>query len=310
MGSVKEKVVSELHKPARKNFRRRRVLIRGLNDLLQADLVEMIPYANLNKGYRYILMVINAFSKYAYAEPVKRKTAADVTAAMKKVLSQMKIIPKNVQTDNGKEFYNKDFKNLMESHKINHYSSFSNTKASIVERLNRTIKNLMWRQFSLQGSYRWLSILPIIIKSYNTTKHSTLSMKPIEVNSKNEKKLLKSVYGHLKTLDPKGVKFFPGDFVRISKYREAFRKGYKPSWSNEIFLVKKIIYSNPTTYILKDKNGVDIQGAFYREELQKTQYPDIYLIEKILRRKGNKVYVKWLGLDKKNNSWINKSDLL
>lgn len=118
------------------------------------------------------------------------------------------------------------------------------------------------------------------------------------------------MYSHLKTLDPKGVKFLPGDPVRISKYREAFTKGYRPSWSNEIFLVKKILHSNPITYLLKDKNGEEIQGAFYKEELQKTQYPDIYLIEKILRRKGNKVFVKWLGLDKKNNSWIYKSNLL
>ncbi|XP_023312625.1 piggyBac transposable element-derived protein 3-like [Anoplophora glabripennis] len=134
MSSIKEVVVNELHKPARKNFRRRHVLVRGLNDLIQADLVEMIPYAKVNKGYRYILIVINVFSKFVWAEPVKRKTAIEVSNAMAKILSQMKYMPHNCQTDLGKEFYNKEFKNLMTQFKINHYSTYSNLKASVVER--------------------------------------------------------------------------------------------------------------------------------------------------------------------------------
>uniref|UniRef100_V5FZT0 Uncharacterized transposon-derived protein F54H12.3 n=1 Tax=Anoplophora glabripennis TaxID=217634 RepID=V5FZT0_ANOGL len=311
MSSIKEVVVNELHKPARKNFRRRHVLVRGLNDLIQADLVEMIPYAKVNKGYRYILIVINVFSKFVWAEPVKRKTAIEVSNAMAKILSQMKYMPHNCQTDLGKEFYNKEFNNLMTQFKINHYSTYSNLKASVVERVNRTLKNLMWKQFSLQGTYKWINILPEIVNRYNETQHRTHGLAPIKVNNKNATKLLQTAYSYLKTVDPKPVKFKVGDYVRISKYREAFSKSYTPNWSNEVFIIRKVNRTNPTTYLLKDQNNQEIQGAFYGEEIQKTTHHDFYLIEKVIRRDRNgKLLVKWLGLDKTHNSWIDKSDIV
>lgn len=307
MSLIKETVVNELHKPARKNYKRRHVIIKNLNDLWQADLVEMQPYAKFNKGFRYILVVINTFSKYVWVQPVKRKTGKEVAHAMKTILEEVKIPPKNMQTDLGKEFYNQDFKNLMVDFKINHYSTYSNLKASIVERVNRTLKGLMWKQFSLQGNYRWVSILKDIVFKYNTTKHRTTGMKPIDITKSNAHKI---TYNNIKTVDPNTPKFKQGDFVRISKYREAFQKGYTPNWSNEIFQIKELKLTNPRTYLLKDSKNEDILGGFYTEELQKVKHVDAYLVEKILRRKGNKVYVKWLGLDQKNNSWILKKDLL
>lgn len=308
--NVKEDVVAELHKPARKNFTRRRVIIKGLHDLFQADLVEMIPYAKANKGFRYILVVINAFSKYVWAYPVKRKTGQAVADAMKKVLSSTKTSPKNLQTDMGKEFYNKEFQNLMKKFGINHYSSYSNLKSSIVERCNRTLKNMMWKQFSLQGTYKWLDLLPQIVKKYNSTKHSTIGMKPEDVNTKNSDQILKTVYNHIKTVDPKKPKFFVGDHVRVSKHRAAFAKGYTPNWSNEIFKIAKVRLTNPTSYILKDTGHQEIKGAFYELELQKTKHPDTYLVEKVIRKKGNQLLVKWLGFDKTHNSWISKNDIV
>lgn len=310
MSSVKEQVVAEIHKPARKNYRRRKVIVTGLNDLIQADLVEMIPYGKFNKGFRYILVVINALSKFVWVEPVKRKTAQDVTAAMKKVLHLMKNMPKNLQTDNGREFYNREFNELMTKFQINHYSTFSNLKASIVERVNRTLKNLMWKQFSIQGTYKWLNLLPKIVNQYNNTIHSTIKMKPTDVSEKNFKQLLKSFNNHTTNVDLKKTIFKPGDFVRLSKNRNLFSKGYHPNWTTEVFKVLKVKYTQPPTYLLVDQNGQEIQGAFYTEELQKTQHPDVYLVEKIVRKKGNMLYVKWLGLDKKFNSWINKKDVV
>lgn len=141
-------VFKELHSPARKNFKRRTSVMKGINDTFQADLVEMIPYARVNQNNKYILTVIDTFSKYAWAIPVKTKTGKDVTEAMKSVLDVGKI-PKNVQTDFGKEFYNTHFAKLMNDYKINHYSTYSTKKAAIVERFNRTLKGKMWFHFSL-----------------------------------------------------------------------------------------------------------------------------------------------------------------
>lgn len=300
-------IVNELHKTARRNFKRRRVIIKGLHDLIQADLAIMLPYSKVNNGYNYILIVINAFSKYVWAEPIKTKTGKDVVAAMSKILAQMSP-PKNLQTDNGKEFYNGQFQKLMLKYSINHYSTFSALKASIAERVIRTIKSMLWKQFSMQGSYKWLNILPEIVARYNNTIHSTTGVKPNWVNDKNAKSIL--AFNNLKTVDQRKPKYKKGDFVRISKYRHVFSKGYKPNWTNEIFKIKKVKLTNPTTYILEDSKQEEIQGGFYTEELQTAKYPDIYLIEKIVRRKGDKIFVKWLGMDQTHNSWINKNSVI
>lgn len=310
MINIKEDIVNEIHKPARKHFKRRRVIVKGLNDLFQADLVEMIPYAKINKSYKYILVVINVFSKFVWCEPVKNKSGKETARAMTNILSQVKEPPTNLQTDMGKEFYNKEFKKLMDDRKINHYNSYSNLKASVVERVNRTLKNKMWKQFSLQGNYKWLNILPDIVDKYNDTKHKTIGMKPKNVKKKHEQYLLRHAYNNLKTIDPRKQKFKVNDHVRISKYREAFSKGYTPNWSNEIFKIRKVRQSNPTTYLLEDQEGDQIKGGFYEQEIQKVKYPDIYLVEKVLRRKGAKLYVKWLGLNNKHNTWISNKQIV
>lgn len=121
MSDIKKQIVEELHKPARRTFKRRRVIVKNINDLLQLDLVQLDKFAKLNKGFRYILVAINVFSKFLYAQAIKRKTSKDVVEATKKILNSMKTKPKNIQTDLGKEFYNKEFQSLMKSHNINHY---------------------------------------------------------------------------------------------------------------------------------------------------------------------------------------------
>lgn len=307
MSKIKREIVEELHKSARVNFPRRRVIVRGLDELFQADLVEMLPYAKLNRGFRYILVVIDVFSKFVWTAALKNKTAQSVTKAIKDIFITDKRIPKNLQTDAGKEFFNKDFENLMKKYNINHYSTFSSKKASVVERVNRTLKSMMWRDFSMQGSYKWISLLPKITHKYNSTIHSTIKMKPADVNAKNEKQLLNTVYSFIKLSSP--VKFKVGEFVRISKHRNAFVKGYTPNWSNEIFTINQIKYTNPTTYILKDHSDQIIRGGFYEHELQKAKYPNVYLVEKVLKRKGDQVYVKWLGFSSLHNTWIPKKNI-
>ena len=159
-------IAAELHKPARVNYKRRKTTVKGLNDLWQADLVEMQPYAKQNKGYRYMLTVINALSRFAFAEPIKSKTAKDVTAAMAKILKK-NCPPAHLHTDEGREFFNKEFSALMKKYKINHYHTYSPIKAAYAERFNRTLKTWMWREFSAQGSYKWLDLLPVLVNHYN-----------------------------------------------------------------------------------------------------------------------------------------------
>uniref|UniRef100_A0A1Y1MVM7 Integrase catalytic domain-containing protein n=1 Tax=Photinus pyralis TaxID=7054 RepID=A0A1Y1MVM7_PHOPY len=299
-----QQVVNELHKAARKNFPRRRTIIKGFDDLWQADLAEFIPYAKENKGYKYILVVIDCFSKYLWTRGLKTKTGEEVTKAVQAIFKSTRRRPKNLQTDAGKEFYNKSFAKLMMQERINHYSTYSTKKAALAERVIRSIKNPLYRQFSLRGKYVWIDAIESITSEYNNRKHRTTGMKPIEV--KADTKL--DAYNHIKLFNNKKCRFNVGDVVRISKFKSIFAKGYTPNWSSELFKIIKVQITNPVTYLLEDMKAKPILGGFYEHELQKAKYSDVYLVEKVLRRKKDKVYVKWLGLDEK--SWIDKNNVV
>lgn len=303
----KQILVNELHRRALKKFKRRCTIIKGLDDLWQADLAIMTNQIKSNRGHGIILVVIDCFSKYMWTVPLKTKNGPDVTAAMMKVISQGRK-PKNLQTDHGKEFYNSNFTQLMNHYKINHYSTFTVMKAAIVERVIRTLKERLFKHFSLTGSYKWVDVLPQITETYNSAKHRTIQMPPKNVTHINEGYILKNHYNN-KKIDLNN-KFKLNDLVRISKEKYLFEKGYTPKWTTELFKIVKVCLTNPTTYLLEDLKGQPLQGGFYAQELQKTSQPDVYLVEKILRKKGSKVFVKWLGFDETNNSWENIKDIL
>lgn len=306
--SVREAISNELHKQARRNFQTRYVELKGIHDLYQADLVEMIPYSKSNKGYKYILTIINCFSKVAFAIPLKTKSSNDIVTALTPILRANKM--NHLQTDNGKEWYNAKVKRLLNHYNINHYSTYSDKKASIIERFNRTLKNHMWKWFTANGKYTWIKILPTLIKRYNNTVHRTIKIKPIDVNINNEKEILIQINKNRFSGNTKPAKFKVGDKVRISKYKKVFTKGYLPNWTNEIFTVYSIKQTVPRTYILKDDKGNILDGGFYEQEISKTKYKDIFLINKILKRRGDKLFVQWLGYDKSHNSWIDKKHIV
>lgn len=307
----KLELVNELHREARRNFSRRRTKMTGIDDTLQADLVEMIPYASTNKNMKYILTVINIFSKKAYVRALKNKSGEEVTRAMKSILDSMGHPIRNIHVDNGTEFYNATMKHMLQQRNINLYSTFTRMKAAIAERFNRTLKNKMWKQFSLRGSYKWIDLLQPLVSEYNNTRHRTIKMKPNDVDATNERHLLRTVYNYDSLpIRKKRPKFKLGDFVRISKYKHVFEKGFTPNWTTEIFKINRIQDTDPITYLLVDLDGNDIKGTVYQQELQVVKNSTLYLVEKIIRKKGNKVYVKWLGFDNSHNSWIDKKDVL
>lgn len=306
MSRIKQEIVNELHKAARKNFPRRKTQIRGYGDLWQIDLIEMQPYADLNKGYRYILVVIDCYSKYVWTSPLKNKTGVEVTSKMKSILNEAKYTPKNIQSDHGTEFYNRHFTNLMKDKHINHYSAYSTKKAAIVERVIKTLKHWLYKEFSTRGEFKWTDILKSITDRYNNKIHSTTGMKPSAITPDTKLSMFSYQNGGATTKH----KFNIGDIVRISKYKGTFSKGYLISWSTELFKVKRVKHTNPITYLLEDMDGDPIKGGFYEFELQKTKFPDTYLVEKILKTKGDKVFVKWLNFKKKFNSWIKKDTII
>lgn len=306
-----------LHQPVRKKYVRNKIIVPGIDDTWQADLVDMQAHSKENRGFKYILTVIDVFSKYAFAVPLKNKQGDTVTEAFKSIIRNRK--PAKLHVDNGKEFYNQPFKALLAQNDIKMYSTFSEVKACVVERFNRTLKEKMWRMFTHRDNHIYYKDLQKLVDSYNNSVHSSISIRPKDVTSDNEDKIWFNLYGYQKNGFPKSksakIKFAVGDLVRITKYKYKFDKGYEANWSNEAFKISKIVAAPKTIYYLKDLDGEDVTGSFLEDELQVIQEkefePDQYVIEKILKeRRVNGVVeklIKFVGYPEPE--WILASNI-
>ena len=140
------------------------------------------------------------------------------------------------------------------------------------------------------------------VNEYNNTYHRTIKMKPVDVEDNTSIDFGKEV-------NDKDPKFKIGDHVRILKYKNIFAQGYRPNWSEEVFVISKIKNTVPWAHVINDLNGEEIIGSFYERELQKTNQKE-FRTQKVIKRKGDKLYVKWKGYNNSFNSWIDKKDLI
>ena len=302
-----------LNRPFRKSFPTRRYKASGINHVWQLDLMEMIPYATINKGYRYILTSIDVFSRFAQALPIKTKSSNDIVEPMHVLLGKSK--PLLIQTDLGKEFYDIKVKSFLKQLGINHYSVHSQFKAPIVERFNRTLRDKLKRYFTHTGTKIWYRALPDIIKSYNSSKHRGIyNLRPIDITSDNEFEIWSMQNKDSPPSTPPKHKLL--EYVRISRITNSpFIKNFNQNWSEEVFRIVGIDHKeSPETYIIEDLKNNVIEGKFYRQELQViSSLPTLFRIERIISSKGRgkqKQYlVKWHGYLKEHNSWINANQL-
>ena len=295
-----DELAEELHKPVRKKFQKRRVWVSGIDDTWAADLADMSSLAKENDGYKYLLVVIDIFSKYGWLIPLKNKSGLNVANAFKNIFKERK--PKKLWTDKGKEFYNKHVKTLVDV-----YSTENEEKSSIAERWIRTMKERMYKYFTANNTYRYIDALDGLVKRYNNAKHSSIGMTPTEASKPSNEDAVRAKLYPPKP-PPSKPKFAIGDRVRIPRKKKTFEKGYTSRWTEEVFTISKVLYTNPPTYRITDSDGKEIQGTFYEAELQKTTQ-NVYRIKKVIRKRGKKVLVKWMGYPESQNSWVNTSDL-
>jgi transposase InsO family protein len=297
--------VYTLHKPIKHKFQTRRVLVSSIDDQWQADLVDMQKYRIYNKGVGYILTIIDIFSKYAWAIPIKKKTGEEITNAFQSIFHERK--PKKIHTDKGLEFINKSTQRLLKNHNIHWFATENETKAQVVERFNRTLKTKMWKYFTQKNTKIWIDILSDLITNYNSSYHRSIKMTPEQGSLyENSARVYKNLFPSTTTKIRK-PKYNIGDRVRITIKRRDFRKGYLPNFTTEIFLIAQVLDTNPPTYKLKDLDDEEVIGSFYEEEMVKYDN-DIFEVEKIIRKNKGKLLVKWKGYDVP--SWINKYDLV
>ena len=158
------------------------------------------------------------------------------------------------------------------------------------------------------GKNVYFNVLDDIVKTYNNTVYSSIKMKPKDVTDNIFVEYSESK-GFPEQSNKKNPKFKVGNHVRISKYKNIFAKGYTPNWSEEIFVINKIQNTVHWTYLINDLNGEEIMGSFYEKELQKTDQKE-FRIEKVIKKKDDKLFVKWKGYDNFFNSWIDKKDII
>ena len=311
---LKSQRVYSLHRPAVKHFRRNRVFVGHKDGVWEIDLIDLQSLKKFNKNFRYLVTCIDILSKYAWVIPLKDKTADTLVEAFKRILKESKRKPEKIHSDRGSEFVNKKFQALLKKENIGFYHTFNETKARVVERFNRTLKQRMYRYFSMASTKTYIDVLPKLVNAYNNSFHRSIQRIPASVNKDNEDEVWITLYGNQPP--QKGYEFNVGDKVRISKLKKLFDKGYLPNWSEEIFTISKRIPRNPPVYKLKEYDGDELEGSFYEKELQRVETKgkeEVYKIEEILkkRKKGNNIeyFVKWLGYPEKYNSWINKKDI-
>lgn len=230
----------------------------------------MQPISKENRGFRYILVVVDVLSRYVFAVPIKDKTGNSVVNAFEKIFSKYKRIPKKVQTDDGTEYFNANFKSFLRKKNIIHYSTSSDVKAAIAERFIRTLKAKIYKYFTAKKTLHYLQVLPKLIHGYNHRVHSAHKKRPVDVTKKTEKEVWKSLYGdYLQTDKHTDSKFKVGDIVRLTKIKRTFKKSYLKGWTDELFIVTEILKTKPLTYKIKDLTEEVLKGSFYKEELTK-----------------------------------------
>lgn len=312
---IQDQETYTLHKPVQKKFLRNRIIVYGIDDTWQADLIDLQNLSKDNNGQRYLISVIDVFSKYAWVLPLKNKTQMSIIEAFESIFKERK--PKRLHTDAGSEFIGLLTQKYLKENKIQFYVLNSEMKASIVERFNRTLKEKMWRYFTKTRKYVYYNVLDKFIYAYNHTYHRSIKMRPIDVNEKNQNQVFFNLYGiNLEKYDYDNtkenvIKFKVGDQVRISKYKYKFDKGYIPNWTREIFTINKVLLRDNPVYEIKDFDNNIIEGVFYDRELQKViKSDDTYTIEKVLKTRTNKktgkteYFVKWDGYPASFNSWV------
>ena len=229
----------------------------------------------------------------------KIKKSGSIVTAFESILKHSNRKPNKIWVD---KFYNASFKKWLQDNDIVMYSTNNEGKSVVAERFIRTLKSKIYKYMTSISKNVYINKLDDIIDECNNTCHTTIKMKPVDVKDN-------TYINTDKETNDKDPKFKVGDRVRISKYKNIFAKGYTPNWSEEVFVIKKFKNTVPWTYVIKDLNDEEIIGTFYEKELQNTSQEE-FRTEKVIKRKGDKMYVKWKGYDNSFNSCIDKKDLI
>ena len=231
--------------------KKRKVYSSFKDNIWGADLADMQLISKYSKGIRYLICTIDLFSKYAWIFPLKDKKVVSIVNAFQKIIDNSKRKPNKIQADQGSEFYNSQFKEVLKENHMEKYSTYNEGKSAVAEKFIKTLKNKIYKHMT--AVLKDFDVLDVIVDEYDNTFHKTIKIKPIDIKLDSY-----SVYNV--ESNEKDPKFKAGDHVRISKYKNIFAKVYTPNWYEEVFAISKIKNTVPWTYVINDLNdGETIQ---------------------------------------------------
>ena len=313
-----EKILSEVdsytrHKES-KTLLRNPTFIYRRRQQMQIDLVDVRHLKEYNRGISYLLSAIDVFTRYAFCQPLKSKTAKDTLDGFKKVLKQAKDYPQTCISDRGSEIKNQLFYQFCKENNIKVLHTDTSIHAAYVERFNRTLQGLTYRYMTQNETFSYVDVLPKLLESYNNRVHRMIKLSPAQAEKKENHPYIRELnelrFSRVKKRKPK---YHIGQEVRISILKNKFTRGYDPQRNEEVFKIKSISTVLPIPlYQLEDYDSKEtIEGDFYEHELTPV-IKETFAIEKVLKKKKQKgktlLLVKWRGY--KDPSWIPESDLV
>ena len=236
-------------KPPRKNYPTNKIIYNHIDEIWSIDLADMIDYKiSNNKGFRYIFIVIDNYSKYLWAIPLKNKYSQTITNEFSNIITTSKRKPLKLESDKGTEFYNSIFQNLLKSKNIRDYSRYTDKGPSIAERVIRTLRNLLKKPVFEKGKASWINELPSLIKHYNNTIHHSTKMTPIQASKKINEKL---VFSNLRDdREKQQPKYKLGQVIRTADIKNVFSKGDSTNWSYKLYTITEVIHDTIPSYRL------------------------------------------------------------
>ena len=244
--------INEIYsKPPKKNYVTNKTDVYHIDDIWSLDILDLKDYGpENNRGYRYVLVTIDIFSKFGWTIPLKNKNAQTIKDSFENILINSKRKPNLIETDRGKEFYNNIFQDFLNKNNIKLYSRNSSYGAVFAERFNRTIRDLLKRPVFEKGESNWIDVLPTIAKQYNNRIHSSTKLSPKDASlKKNEGFVFKNLLDKRKKIKPK---YQINDLVRVADLKKTFSKGDTTNWSYKLYKITEIINDTMPSYRLND----------------------------------------------------------
>ena len=267
--------INEIYsKPPRKYYPTNKTDVYYIDDIWSLDILDLKDYGpKNNRGYRYVLVTIDNFSKYGWTIPLKNKNAQTIKDSFENILINSKRSPNLIETDRGKEFYNNIFQDFLNKNNIKLYSRNSSYGAVFAERFNRTIRDLVKKPVFEKGDGNWIDVLPVITKQYNNRIHSSTKLSPKDASlKKNEGFVYKNLLDKRKKVKPK---YEIGDLIRTADLKKTFSKGDTTNWSYKLYKITEIINDTIPSYKIDNLTERYSESLLKKTELTLKQNKDV-----------------------------------